>query len=273
MATPDAPRVLTLPGPCGRLSARDWGGEGPPVLLLHGMSGNSHWWDGVAPLLRGLRPIALDFRGHGLSAWGRDESDYRLDAFAADIDAAARGLGLSAYAIAAHSFGARVALEHASGAPAGLRKLAVLDFLCELAAGDLDRFARARERPQPAYASKEAILDRFRLHPRGTLLGPAALRSLGESCVQPAAAGGWTWRFDWRAYAVRYVPVWPILPAVAVPALAVRGERSAVMSREQLQRLAAALPRARAEELPGAHHHLPLDAPEACAGLLRRFLL
>ena len=44
----------------------DWGGEGPPLLALHGLASSAHWYDIVAPMLRDrYRLIAPDQRGHG----------------------------------------------------------------------------------------------------------------------------------------------------------------------------------------------------------------
>ena len=37
-------------------------------MLLHGLTCNAAYWLRVIPLLGGLRAVALDFRGHGLSA-------------------------------------------------------------------------------------------------------------------------------------------------------------------------------------------------------------
>src|SRR5215468_3004645 len=48
----------------------DWGGHGPPAVLLHGGSLTSHTWDYVAIALRAdFRLVALDMRGHGASDW------------------------------------------------------------------------------------------------------------------------------------------------------------------------------------------------------------
>jgi hypothetical protein len=44
----------------------DWGGEGRPLLMLHGFSGHAHTWDHTAAGLRDTHhPLALDQRGHG----------------------------------------------------------------------------------------------------------------------------------------------------------------------------------------------------------------
>jgi len=61
----------SVPGDGVTLHARDWsnGSAARPVVLLHGLSSNARTWDGVAPRLaaEGLRPVAIDQRGHGES--------------------------------------------------------------------------------------------------------------------------------------------------------------------------------------------------------------
>ncbi len=49
-----------------KVSYLDWGGDGPPLLALHGLASSAHWYDIVAPMLRDrYRIIAPDQRGHG----------------------------------------------------------------------------------------------------------------------------------------------------------------------------------------------------------------
>jgi pimeloyl-ACP methyl ester carboxylesterase len=69
----------------------------------------------------------------------------------------------------------------------------------------------------------------------------------------------------WGEPVFRHPPVdpWPFLPAVTCPTLVIHGEQSAVMDRAAAERVAAAVPRAAVTTLPGAFHHLVLDAPEA----------
>jgi pimeloyl-ACP methyl ester carboxylesterase len=49
-------------------------GEGKPTLLfLHGLTGNAHCFDHVAPdFVNTHQVLALDFRGHGDSEWHSD---------------------------------------------------------------------------------------------------------------------------------------------------------------------------------------------------------
>lgn len=260
------PKSIFLEGAHGnRLHLADWGGDGPGLLLLHGMAANTAWWDPVVPLLLpGRRIVALDMRGHGDSAWAQP---YSLDAYAADLEAVRRGLGWDRFALAAHSLGARVALRFVSRGC--LTALALLDFYAADWGG---RTRASMARAQPTYADEEAILDRFRLQPPGTLLGPDALRSLGRRGVRQASNGRWSWKFDWSA--VGQSVVWdPTEPSRAdLPVLLVRGEASETMPRWSFKNVLAALPDARGIEIPHAHHHVTLDAPQACAAALDSFL-
>ena len=59
--------VFNVPGR-GEMFLRDSGGDGPPVLLLHGwmFSADLNWYRTYAPLAEaGYRVLAVDHRGHG----------------------------------------------------------------------------------------------------------------------------------------------------------------------------------------------------------------
>ncbi len=254
----------------GTVAVREWGGSGAPVLLAHGMAAHGHWWDRVAPLWSGrLRAAALDFRGHGDSGW-LESGDYRPETWVEDIETARAALGWERFVLVGHSMGARIALRYAALHPGRLRGVAAIDFLAELREDRPSRFSRARRRPQPVYPDAEAAAARFRLEPDGTVLSAGELRALGLLSVRPSGEG-FSWKFDWRALGVTLEPIWPLLAAVSAPALIVRGGLSTLMSPEEAARAAAGLPRGRAVEIPGAHHHVPLDAPEALAGALADF--
>lgn len=254
----------------GPVFARDWGGGGARILLAHGMAAHTGWWDPVVRRWHGvLHAVAVDFRGHGDSGRIAD-GNYSPEAWVEDLESVRRALGWERFILCGHSMGARIVLQYAALHPERLRGVVAVDFLAELRADKPSRFARARNRPQPVYATPDAVADRFRLEPDGTSLDAAALRALGrESLVQ--TPGGWTWKFDWRALGVRYEPIWPLLKDVRAPALIARGEHSTIMSREELARVVRGLPDGRALEVPGAHHHVPLDQPAALAAAIAEF--
>ena len=121
------PEDRTVPGDGVRLHARDWGGSGQAVVLVHGLTSNARIWDGVAFRLAGagLRVVALDQRGHGDS--GQPGSGYDFGSLGRDLAAALTALGVERPVLAGHSWGAHVALEYAAGRPGAVAGLALVD--------------------------------------------------------------------------------------------------------------------------------------------------
>ena len=86
------------------------GGQGPPVLLVHGSIGDHRSWQLVWPSLeRRFRVYAMDRRGHGAST---DGSTYRFENEWRDIATLVDAIG-GPVDVVGHSFGATCALEAA----------------------------------------------------------------------------------------------------------------------------------------------------------------
>lgn len=109
------------------------GGEGPPVLLLHGYPQTHAMWHAVAPeLARHFTVIAADLRGYGGSSkppGGADHAGYSKRAMAADMVDLMAELGFKRFAVAGHDRGGRVAYRMALDHPDIVSKLAVLDIV------------------------------------------------------------------------------------------------------------------------------------------------
>jgi pimeloyl-ACP methyl ester carboxylesterase len=86
------------------------GGDGPPIVLLHGLAASgSTWAEVVSSLLSsGRRVASLDLPGHGGSA--RPPRGASLDWFAGAVAEAIRELGAAPALVAGHSLGGDVAL-------------------------------------------------------------------------------------------------------------------------------------------------------------------
>jgi pimeloyl-ACP methyl ester carboxylesterase len=89
-------------------------GDGPPLVLLHGLmaSGALMASDGPAPAIaaRGYRVILPDLRGHGDSAKPHDPACYPPDVLADDGLALIGHLGLGPYHLGGYSLGGKVVL-------------------------------------------------------------------------------------------------------------------------------------------------------------------
>src|SRR5262249_48099867 len=124
-------------------------------------------------------------------------------------------------------------------------------------------------RPHP---SLESALQRFRLLPPDTIADPALLDHLGRQGIVERD-GAFVYRFDPNANGVRQpVDNWPNLERITAPTLLVRGEHSPVLPPPMAQKILGLIPRVRMVEIPGAYHHLVLDAPGPFTRALRDFL-
>src|SRR5919108_4708537 len=122
-----APTDRTVPGDGVGLHARDWGGDGTPVVLLHGLASNARIWDGVAQRLAdaGLRVVTLDQRGHGESK--QPATGYDFATVCRDLAAALDALGLERPVLVGHSWGANVALQYAAERAQAVAGLVLVD--------------------------------------------------------------------------------------------------------------------------------------------------
>lgn len=125
------------------------GGQGPPLLLLHGHPQTHVMWHAVAAeLARRFTIVAADLRGYGDSS--RPPADeagtsYAKRTMAMDMVALMDRLGHGPFLVAAHDRGARVAHRLALDHPARVRRLMLLDIAPTLSMyeGTTEAFARA----------------------------------------------------------------------------------------------------------------------------------
>src|SRR6266567_106972 len=84
-------------------------GDGPPVVLIHGISSSSEAWRGVLPGLGERNAvIAPDLLGHGASA--KPRGDYSLGAFASGVRDLLDLIDIEHVTVVGHSLGGGVAM-------------------------------------------------------------------------------------------------------------------------------------------------------------------
>lgn len=237
-------------------------GEGPPVLLLHGLFASAaHWGEVAAGLARSHRVLAVDLRNHGASPRCRDMA---YAAMADDVLRLIEREGLQRPAVIGHSMGGNVAMALALTAPWSVGRVAVIDIAPVTYA---DRWAVDLQRAMGALLG-------------GPLHGAGSVLSALSHWMVPRTAAGYV-HLDWRTH----------LGAVAVslhelcdfprhlrhlstpaPLLAIAGGRSDWVVPLGAQAYRPMFPNTRLEVIEAAGHWVHADAPDALLRCLRGFL-
>lgn len=126
-ATPSRPAKVSFETVTlhGRESGYLVGGEGPVLLLIHGMAGTcENWREVIEPLARHHTVIAPDLPGHGLSAGG--SGDYSLGNLAAGLRDLLLVLGHERATIAGHSLGGGIAMQFSYQFPEMVERLVLV---------------------------------------------------------------------------------------------------------------------------------------------------
>jgi haloacetate dehalogenase len=274
------------------------GGEGPPVLLLHGFPQTHAMWAPVAEeLARDHTVVCTDLRGYGGSGRpesGADHAGYSFRAMASDQVAVMAELGFDEFAVAGHDRGARVTHRMLLDHPAAVTRAALLDILpTAYVYAHVDRalatayyhwflFIQPADVPERLIAGDPIAY----LH---TLLGgwgsgldahpPAALASYERAFADPAARHAML--EDYRAGASidleHDAASVAIGQRIAAPALVLWGGAGVVGANaesplEVWRREAVEPGLVTGRELPGAGHFLVDERPADVGDELRTFL-
>lgn len=242
-----------------RLASRELGGEGPPLVVLHGLLGSSRNWQsaGAALAARGPRVVALDLRNHGESPW---DDECGFGAMAEDVRDWLAGAGLDSVHLVGHSLGGKVAMRLAAEDPGRVARLTVVDIAPRDYPGRLRvEFEAMRRLDLAALTSRrdadEALSD---------LVPDWALRQFILTNLGQDAAGRWTWKVN-RAALERALPVLTadsLLPGQGYggPCRVIRGGKSDYVRDEDLPAFAARFPRLDVVTLPESGHNPHFDA-------------
>lgn len=120
--------------------------EGLPIVLLHGLSQQRHFWRPVIGFLH-APVVAIDQRGHGDSDTPLD-ADYSIDRCASDVVEVLDDLGIERAVLIGHSWGAWVAARAAAAHPQRIAGTGLIDGALRSPA-DLGTRAEALQRLRP----------------------------------------------------------------------------------------------------------------------------
>ncbi|HEX4431442.1 MAG TPA: alpha/beta fold hydrolase [Frankiaceae bacterium] len=257
------------------------GGEGPVLLLLHGIAGSSGTWIAAMRLLqRDYTVIAPDFLGHGKSA--KPLGDYSLGNHASGIRDFLYTLGIDRVTVVGQSFGGGVALQFAYQFPELCERLVLVD------AGGLGREVNLLLRLVTLPAVEYVM----------PVLFPEIVRDWGDPVVKFLGARGLRSARAveiWRAYrsltqlenrrafvrTMRSVidpggqsvsALSRLYLAAHMPTMIVWGEQDKIIPVAHAYQAHEAIPNSRLEVMPGVGHFPHAEEPLHFVEILRDFL-
>lgn len=259
----------------GTIHART-GGDGPPVLLLHGFPQTHAMWHHLAPVLaQEFTVVAADLRGYGGSR--TSSADHTFRAMAADQVQLMRALGHDRFSVVGHDRGARTAHRMALDAPGAVASVALLDILPTLEVWrSMDAWMALQYYHWAFLAQGEGLPQTLIGHDpvyfvRRTLQGlsgtqvpfdPAALAAYEDAARDPAVVDAWCRDYRAAAGTDREIDEADEHEQRDLPALVLWGARGRVGAREDpLALWRRQFPRATGRALD-AGHFLAEERPE-----------
>lgn len=238
--------------------------RGDAVVLLHGWPDSWFSFSRVLPLLPSrLRALAPDQRGFGDSE--RPERGYTIEDLASDVPAFLDALGIERATVVGHSLGSFVARRVAEGHPGRVASLVLIDSGFS-ALNDVTREVGA----SLATLQDPVPIDFVRQFQASTVHSPLPDDFFDGIVAESLKLPARLWRevfegllaFDDRAD----------LGRIATPTLLVWGQHDALFSREDQERLAAAIPGAELRIHVDAGHSPNWEIPDAVAADLEAFI-
>jgi pimeloyl-ACP methyl ester carboxylesterase len=257
-------------------------GEGPPLVLLHGIASTADTWAPVAhALARHHTIIAPDMLGHGASA--KPRGDYSLGAYASGVRDLLVALGHERATVAGHSLGGGIAMQFAYQFPERIERLVLVS------SGGLGRevhpLLRSASLPgselvlallggswlRSAGSAVAGALGRLGIRTGEDLAGVAAgVASLGDAHARMAFVHTVRAAIDPQGQRVSATD--RLYLAGEVPTLIVWGARDPLIPAAHGRAAHAAIPGSRLEIFDGAGHFPHRDEPVRFTAALTDFM-
>lgn len=257
-------------------------GEGPALLLLHGLGcDHSTWLPVIDALAKRYTVIAPDLLGHGQSA--KPRADYSLGGYANGMRDLLTILGIDKVTVIGHSFGGGVAMQFAYQFPERTERMILV------ASGGLgpEVSPAIRAITTPGFHQAMSVLTLPGIRHAGMI----GLRTLAATGLKPARDLGEVAHIydsfkdpgarhairhvvravvDWRGQIVTMAD--RAYLTEAMPMAVVWGRDDAVIPVRHASNAAALAPKARVEIIPNAGHFPHKDHPERFVKIVQDFI-
>lgn len=245
-------------------------GEGPAVVLLHGLFGAGNNLGVLAQALRdNYRVFSLDLPNHGRSAWLRNPD---LATMAASLQQWMDAEGLSRAHFVGHSLGGKVAMQFALQHPQRAASLVIADIAPVTYSPHHDTVFAALAEVDAAHCTSRKQASRV----MAEYLKDEALIQFLLMSLQRDSTGIFRWRFDFEGLRLCYASMLAAPSAglpYSGPTLFIKGGTSDYILEKHWPMVQRLFPQATIKVLPGCSHWLHAEKPQLFNGIVQRFLV
>ncbi|MBN9415241.1 MAG: alpha/beta hydrolase [Candidatus Eremiobacteraeota bacterium] len=274
-----------------RLQVLDWGGSGPPLVLLAGLGDNAHVFDHFAHQFTDrFRVIGITRRGFGLSS--QPETGYDVATRARDDLRVLDALGMSKAVFVGHSMAGDELSKLGADHPDRVEKLVYLDAL------EYGTHARLPQPPSPEYsdrdvaslelfsaanarffghrASESSMRETYRFDADGKVIAPVSPPEIARKMARGSQQADYA-RIKAPVLAI-FAPLAPHTPGYGylTPQQKRDFQRTyppiVAWQKKAFQRFRKGIPQATVFELPGAYHYIYITNEAFVVEKMRNFL-
>ncbi len=244
-------------------------GDGPPVVLIHGLGMNRHMWQWQVPALEtGYRVVSYDLLGHGESKPPPDPAS--LGDLAGQLADVMDGLGIGRAALVGFSLGGMIVRRFAMDYPGRATALGILNSAHDRTQAERDAILLRVEQAavDGPSATVDAALKRW-FTDAFARVRPDVLEQVRQWVLANDPA---VYPRVYRVLAEGDAEIADCLSDIDCPTLVMTGEEDYGNSPDMTRRMAAGIPGAEAVVLPGLRHMALAEDPDAVNNLLLKLL-
>lgn len=244
-------------------------GQGPAVLLLHGLFGVAGNLGALSRSLQDAYTVySIDLPNHGRSGWLQAPD---LPAMADSLHHWMAAQGLSNVHLVAHSLGGKVAMQLALQSPASVASLVVADIAPVTYSGHHQAVFAALEAVAAAHCSTRAAAAQL----MASHLEEEGVIQFLMMSLRRNDAGIFDWRFDLSGIKASYTALLAAPTAASAyegAVLFIKGGNSDYIQEQYWAETLALFPAAGLKIVPGCGHWLHAEKPQLFNGIVGRFL-
>jgi esterase len=252
-----------------KLQFNEYGTDGTPLIVLHGLFGSARNWAGHARSLSDTHHVyALDLRNHGSS---EREITMTYAEMAEDVAGFIAEQGLTDPIVMGHSMGGKVAMQLALAEPERVRALIVVDIAPVTYGHDMLDYIAAMQAMDLSGEMRRAELED---ELRDKVDDPGISAFLMTNLER--ANGGFQWRINLTAIAAGMSAITAFTPPAGArferPTVFIAGSDSSYIRDNHREQIMELFPKSRTVSIKDANHWVHADQPEAFLKTVKAFL-